>query len=57
MLIGIVSRYEFEAAITAAREYDSDQWDDDDECEGHESLNGADMGATVYCDGYCQKPR
>lgn len=23
------------------------------ECEGHESLNGADMGATVFCDGTC----
>lgn len=32
-----------------------DDWDDDeDECEGHESLNGADMGRTVYCDGTCR---
>ena len=23
------------------------------ECDGHESLNGADMGLTVYCDGSC----
>jgi hypothetical protein len=23
-------------------------------CEGHESLNGADMGVTVYCDGSCR---
>lgn len=33
-------------------EYGQD--DDDDECEGHESLNGADMGVTVYCDGNCR---
>ena len=25
----------------------------DFECEGHESLNGADMGASVFCDGSC----
>lgn len=23
------------------------------ECEGHESLDGAHMGETVYCDGSC----
>ncbi len=27
----------------------------EDECEGHESLNGADFGRTVYCDGSCQR--
>ena len=27
--------------------------DDDDACEGHESLGGAHMGETVYCDGSC----
>ena len=27
--------------------------DDEDECEGHESLDGAHMGETVYCDGSC----
>jgi hypothetical protein len=26
---------------------------DDAECEGHESLDGAHMGETVYCDGSC----
>lgn len=26
---------------------------DGEECEGHESLNGADMGRTTYCDGSC----
>ncbi|MBG6106591.1 hypothetical protein IWX88_000209 [Frigoribacterium sp. CG_9.8] len=26
---------------------------DDDECEGHESLNGDSMGVTMYCDGSC----
>lgn len=24
------------------------------ECEGHESLDGAHMGETVYCDGTCR---
>jgi hypothetical protein len=28
--------------------------DDEDGCEGHESLNGADMGQTVFCDGTCR---
>lgn len=27
--------------------------DDAAECEGHESLDGAHMGETVYCDGTC----
>ncbi len=27
---------------------------DEDGCEGHESLAGARMGQTVYCDGSCQ---
>jgi hypothetical protein len=27
--------------------------DDEPECEGHESLRGDSMGATVYCDGSC----
>lgn len=28
--------------------------DDPVECEGHESLDGAHMGETVYCDGTCR---
>lgn len=28
-----------------------DNWDN--ECEGHESLKGEDMGESVYCDGSC----
>ncbi len=24
-------------------------------CEGHESLNGADLGRDVYCDGSCRR--
>ena len=27
---------------------------DDDGCEGHESLNGADMGFSAECDGSCR---
>lgn len=26
------------------------------DCEGHESLDGAHMGETVYCDGTCVSP-
>jgi hypothetical protein len=29
--------------------------DEDDECEGHESLDGAHMGESVYCDGSCRR--
>jgi hypothetical protein len=31
-----------------------DDDDPDDECEGHESLDGEHMGETVYCDGTCR---
>jgi hypothetical protein len=27
--------------------------EDGPECQGHESLNGAHMGQTAYCDGTC----
>ena len=33
-------------------DYDMDD-DECDECEGHESLSGKDMGTTVFCDGSC----
>ena len=29
--------------------------EDEPECEGHESLDGAHMGEAVYCDGTCVK--
>jgi len=29
--------------------------DDDDGCEGHESLSGAHMGESVFCDGTCRR--
>lgn len=32
---------------------DDEPDDDDPGCEGHESLDGAHMGETVYCDGTC----
>lgn len=35
-------------------ECERDCWDDENECDGHESLNGADMGRTVYCDRTCR---
>ncbi len=39
------------AELIEAREEDEL---DEDECEGHESLDGAHMGETVYCDGTCK---
>jgi hypothetical protein len=30
------------------------EWDDDNDCEGHESLAGEHMGETVFCDGTCR---
>jgi hypothetical protein len=38
----------------AARAYGNEPEDDDNECEGHESLAGEHMGETVYCDGSCR---
>ena len=38
------------AALTPAP---IDDEDDEPECEGHESLDGAHMGETVYCNGSC----
>lgn len=35
----------------------SQDGDDEDECEGHESLDGAHMGEAVYCDGSCRPRR
>lgn len=34
---------------------DVDEDDDDEGCQGHESLDGAHMGETVYCDGTCRR--
>jgi hypothetical protein len=31
--------------------------DEDDACEGHESLAGEHMGEAVYCDGSCRRAR
>jgi hypothetical protein len=39
--------YELENAL--------DVYTEETECEGHESLNGADMGKTVDCDGRCRR--
>lgn len=33
---------------------ENDEDDSDDECEGHESLNGDMMGESVFCDGSCK---
>jgi hypothetical protein len=29
--------------------------DEDEGCEGHESLNAAFMGVSIFCDGSCQR--
>ena len=42
---------ESQAAIDAA----DDGEDEDDECEGHESLRGDLMGEAFYCDGSCRR--
>lgn len=39
-------------AEEGGEEYDGDT-EEELECEGHESLAGADMGASVFCDGSC----
>jgi hypothetical protein len=37
------------------RQIESSSGDPDDQgCQGHESLNGGDMGVTVHCDGSCR---
>lgn len=35
-------------------EEEDEEDDSDNECEGHESLNGNTMGASVFCDGSCK---
>jgi hypothetical protein len=47
-----ITRDEFENNILP---YLDDE--EEEECEGHESLHGEDMGATVYCDGSCKRRR
>lgn len=57
MAIGHDYVYAMIAASTDAtlREFDEIEDDDDDlGCDGHESLDGAHMGETVYCDGTCR---
>lgn len=52
------------AAIELANGASEEAWGDDDDedspdmirsCDGHESLDGAHMGETVYCDGTCNR--
>lgn len=51
--IGIGVDYD-EPDFTAYWQENLDDSDDsDNECEGHESLNGAFMSESVYCDGSC----
>ena len=33
---------------------DAYEYDEDEGCEGHQSLDGAHMGETVFCDGTCR---
>jgi len=40
----------------AAQERAAEEWAAEElECEGHESLDGAHMSETVFCDGSCRK--
>jgi hypothetical protein len=32
---------------------EDEEWDEEPECEGHESLRGDSMGVTVFCDEGC----
>ncbi len=49
--------YTLTTPVTSTFTFAPDTGDEDDEqgCEGHESLNSAHMGESVYCDGSCQK--
>lgn len=40
--------------LTIAEECEVEARDDEDECEGHESLAGGHMGEAVFCDGSCR---
>lgn len=44
----------YEQAVDAPSVVDWND-DEDDQCEGHESLDGAHMGEAVYCDGSCRR--
>lgn len=41
-----------EGRVPSQVNFDATTWSS--ACEGHESLNGADMGKTVECDGSCR---
>jgi hypothetical protein len=43
--------------IVNAYAIDEQDDDSDNQCDGHESLNGADFGREVYCDGSCRQRR
>lgn len=50
----IVDWYDFIGQIVDVDELNGNTTiDESNECEGHESLNGAHMGESVYCDGSC----
>lgn len=50
----VEARYNAPGAMLPSDGTDFDD-DDDDQCEGHESLDGAHMGESVYCDGSCRR--
>jgi hypothetical protein len=58
---GEVTGWDYPGEDDGIRDVSDADWDeykdgnDEPECEGHESLNGAHMGETVYCRGACAR--
>lgn len=49
-----VGGYEFTGlSLFGEDPFDEADYDDEDDCQGHESLRGDYMGKTFYCDGTC----
>lgn len=49
--------YTEEAAVRADLIREGLEEQADEQCEGHESLDDAHMGETVFCDGSCRRQR
>jgi hypothetical protein len=52
LVLRLADGSEFQLTIVQSSYVDAE--DDDEGCEGHESLAGQHMGETVYCDGSCR---
>lgn len=53
LVLRLADGSEFQVTIVQS-DWPLEEEDDEDECEGHESLAGQHMGETVYCDGSCR---